>query len=40
MKLYNVKEKDIIRINLKGFKVEESRDKEFILSKADRHYNF
>lgn len=33
MKLYDIKEKEIVKINLRYFKVEESRDKEFILSK-------
>ena len=40
MKLYNKKENEVYSINLKGFKIEESRDQEFVLTKADRHYNF
>jgi hypothetical protein len=40
MKLYSLREKDVVKIYLKGFKVEESRENEFMLSKADRNYNF
>jgi hypothetical protein len=40
MKLYNNREKEVTKIHLKDVKIEESRDKEFILTKGNDHYNF
>lgn len=36
IKLYNKEDREECKIFLKGFKLEESRDKEFILNKVDK----